>query len=150
MPSAIVCYSMLMLVVSSGGGRPLDDVPDVLCSVAELATSNTSRKRVVGDTDRVVLVLIGKGIITLGHSTNKDADALLRSEIADVVTNSHDLCVERESDLAAVWWQVIGDWILNDLEQFLLRGSTSNRELVQKLDHKTRETLEGTRNSDSR
>lgn len=72
----------------------LDDVPDVLCSVAEFAASNTSRQRVVADTDGIVLVLIREVVRALGHGTDEDADALLRSQILNVVAYSYDRRIE--------------------------------------------------------
>ena len=38
---------------------------------------------------------------------------------------------------------MVGDWILNDFEELLLRAYGSDRQSVKQLDHKTCESLEG-------
>lgn len=43
---------------------------------------------------------------------------------------------------------MVGDGVLDDLEQLLLRGGGADGELVEQLDHQTGEALEGTRNAD--
>lgn len=116
--------------------------------MAELAAGHAGRQRVVGYTNRVILIFVRKGVVALGHGTNEDADALLRSQVANVVSNSYNGCVKGERHLSAIGWQVIGDWILNDLEQFLLRRRASNGQLMEKLHHQTGESLEGTWDTD--
>ena len=118
--------------------------------MAELAASDTGTEREVADGDRIVLVLVGKGIVTLGHRSDKDADALLGAEIGHVVADSHDGSVKGESDLAAVWGEVVGDGVLDDLEELLLRGGGADGQLVQELDHETGEALESTWDAHSR
>lgn len=44
---------------------------------------------------------------------------------------------------------MIGDGVLDDLEQFLLRIGGADREPMQKLDHEASKTLECTRNSNT-
>lgn len=72
----------------------LDDVPDVFGGVAELAASNTGTEGVVADTDGIILEFIGERVVSLGHCADEDADALVRTEILNVVPNSHDLGIE--------------------------------------------------------
>lgn len=127
----------------------LDDVPNVLSRVAELAASNTSRQRVVADTDGIVLVLIREVVRTLGHGTDEDADALLCVQILNVVSYSDDRRIEGQRDLSTVWWEMVGDGILNDLEELLLRRGGADRQLMKELDHETGEALEGTWDADS-
>jgi hypothetical protein len=45
---------------------------------------------------------------------------------------------------------VVGDWILDDFQELLLRVDGSDCESVEELDHETSESLEGTRNSNGR
>lgn len=127
-----------------------DDIPDVLCCVTELAACNTGTEGEVADRDRVILVLVGEAIVTLGHGSNEDANALLRTEVGHVITHSHHRGIERQSDLAAVGRKVVGDGVLDDFEQLFLRGGGANRQFVQELNHKTGETLESTRNAHCR
>lgn len=107
----------------TGRTRNLDNVPDILGGVAELAASNTGTKRVVADTDGIILELISERIVALGHGTDEDADALVRSKILYVVSNSHDLGVERQRDLAAVGREVVGNRVFDHLQKLLLRCS---------------------------
>lgn len=111
--------------------------------MAEFAACNTGGQAEVADTDGIVLEGVGKVIAALGHCTNEDANALFRLEILNVVSDADDGGIETQRDLAAVGRQVIGDGVLDDLEQLLLRGGGSDGEAVQELDHETGETLEG-------
>jgi hypothetical protein len=138
------------LLVKKTEHHRLDDVPDVLCRVAELAASHTGTKREVADGDGVVLVLVGEVVITLGHGSDEDADALLGTEVCHVVADAHDGGVKGEGDFAAVRGQVVGDGVLDDLEELLLRGGGADGQLVQELDHQTGEALEGTRDAHGR
>jgi hypothetical protein len=45
---------------------------------------------------------------------------------------------------------MLGDRVLDDPKEFLLRGCRADREAMKKLDHETSEALEGTRNADLR
>lgn len=126
----------------------LNDVPDFFSGVAESAAGNTGTQAEVADTDRVILELVCEVVVTLGHGTDKDANALLRSEIADVIAHTNDGSVETQGDLAAVGRKVVGDGVLDDLQQLLLRCSRTNGKSVEELDHQTSETLEGTGNAD--
>lgn len=101
----------------------LKDAPNVLCGVAELAAGNAGTEVEVADTNAVVLDCICEIIVTLRHSTDEDRDALVLVEATNVVAQADNLSVETESDLSAVGWQVIGDGILDDLDQLLLRRS---------------------------
>lgn len=101
----------------------LEDAPNVLCSVAEFAAGNAGTEVEVADTNAVVLDGIGEVIVALRHGADEDRNALVFVEATDVVTQTYDLGVETESDLSAVGWQVIGDGVLDDLDQLLLRRS---------------------------
>jgi hypothetical protein len=126
----------------------LDDVPDLFSSVTKSAAGNTSTQTEVADTDRVVLEFVCEGVVTLGHGTDEDANALLRSEVGNVVTHTDDGRVETEGDLAAVGRQVVGDGVLDDLQQLFLRCSRTDGQSVKELDHQTGEALEGTGDAD--
>ncbi len=73
---------------------PLDDVPNILRGMTELAARNTGTKTVITYADCVVLEAVGEIILALGHSTDKDADALLGSQVCNIVADPHDLSVE--------------------------------------------------------
>ena len=126
----------------------LNDVPNFLGSMAEPATCDTGTQTEVADTNRVVLEFVCEGVVTLGHGTDKDANALFGGEVGNVVANTDDGSVETQSDLAAVGREVIGDGVLNDLEKLFLRCGRADGQSVEKLYHQTGETLEGTRNAD--
>lgn len=108
------------MTTSSAPSRRLEDTPNILCSVAEFAAGNAGTEVEVADTDAVVLDGIGEIIIALRHSTDKDCDALVLVEATDVITQAYHLSVETKSDLPAVGRQVIGDGVLDDLDQLLL------------------------------
>lgn len=106
----------------------LDNIPDILDSIAKFATRYASAQAVIAYTDRVVLEAVGKIVVTFGHRTHKDANTLFRPEIRYVVFNPNHICVIAERDLTAIGRQVIGDGILDDLEEFFLRICGSNGE----------------------
>jgi hypothetical protein len=106
-----VYCSVTMMIVDA-----LDDVPDLLGGMAESTASDTGTQTEVADTDRVVLELICKGVVTLGHGSDEDADALLGCEIGDVVAHTNNGRVETKGDLAAVGREVVGDRVLNNLQ----------------------------------
>lgn len=116
--------------------------------MAELAARHTGTQTVVADRNRIILELISKRVSALGHGADKDANALLGAEIHDVVPHAHNGRVERERDFAAVGRQVVGDGVLDDLEQLLLRSGGADGEFVQELDHEAGEALEGARDAD--
>mgnify|MGYP000704612022 CR=1 FL=1 len=94
----------------------LNDVPDFFGGVAESAAGNTSTQAEVADTDRVILELVCEVVVALGHGTDKDANALLGGEIADVVAYTNDGSVETQSDLAAIGREVVGDGVLDNFQ----------------------------------
>ena len=126
---------------------PLNNVPSIFSSVTELAASNTGGQTVVADGDLLIDKLIGKIIRSLGHCSDEDADALLWLEALNIFSDLDNFSIETESDLAAVWWKVIADWVLNNLQKLLLRVGRANGETMEKLDHETSESLESTRNA---
>jgi len=113
--------------------------------MTELAASNTCTKREIANTDRVILELISKVVLALGHRTNKDTDALLWSQLHHVVSWLDDFCIKTECDFATVWRQMLYNGILDDLQKLLLRGDTTDGQAVEKLDHETSKALKGTR-----
>jgi len=118
--SEVYLSDSTILPSSTWKHRTLDNVPGILGSMTELAASDTCTQAETADTDRIILVLIRKVIVTLGHRTNEYADALFWTEVANVIPNAHDRSVERQRDLATVWRQVVGNRVLDDLEQLLL------------------------------
>jgi len=110
--------------------------------MAELAACNAGTKVVIADGDAVVLEVVGKIIVALCHGSDEDGDALVLVEVCNVITYTHDVGVETERDLAAVGRQVVGDGVLDDLDELLLRLCRANLMAVEQLDHQTSESLE--------
>lgn len=112
-----------------GGSLPvirLYDAPDVFGGVAEFAARNTSTEIEVADGDGVVLDSVREVVVALGHGANEDAYALILAEALDVVAHSNNLGVEAESNLPAVRRKVVGDWVLDDLDELLLGGGRAD------------------------
>lgn len=116
--------------------------------MAELAAGNTGTETEVADGDGVVLEGVGKVVSALGHGTNEDTDALLGPQSPDVVVDTDDGGVETEGDFAAVGGQMVGDGVLDDLEQLLLRVGGPDGETMEQLDHQAGKPLEGAGDAD--
>lgn len=127
---------------------PLYDVPSVFGRVAELAAGHARRETEFADGDLLIDKLVGKGVFALGHGTHEDTDALLGAHALDPVPDAHHLGIVTERDLAAVGRQVVGDGVLDDAQQLLLRRGRPNRKAVQQLYHQTGEALKSTGNAD--
>lgn len=125
----------------------LKDVPGVLGGVAELAAGDAGRKTEVANGDFLVNKRVGKIVGTLGHSTDKDTNALVVIELVNVVPDSHDRRIETEGDLAAFGGQVVGNGVLDDAKQLLLGVGGLNGEAMEQLHHETGKALEGTRDA---
>ena len=89
--------------------------------MAELTACNAGTEVKLANSDAVVLDVIGKVVVALGHSTYEDCDTLALVEIANVIADTYDLGVEAERDLAAVGRKVIGDGVLDDFDELFLR-----------------------------
>lgn len=109
----------------------LDNVPDILGGMAKLTAGDARTETVIADADLFVDELIGKIIFTAGHGADEDTDALGRPKLSDVVPDSDHRRVEAQRDLATVRGEMVGDGILDDLEELLLRLGRSDREPVQ-------------------
>lgn len=70
--------------------------------MAELATGHTGTQTIVADTDGVVLEGVGEVVVSLGHGSDEDTDALLGTQRFDIVPSAHDGRFVTEGDLAAV------------------------------------------------
>ena len=105
----------------------LDNIPNVLGGMAELTARDAGAQTEVADTDRIILELIGKVILTFSHGTDKDADALFRPNILDVVFDSYHFGIVTESNLPTVVREVVCDWVFYHLEQFFWRARSTNR-----------------------
>jgi len=116
--------------------------------VAELATGHTGTETVVADTDAFILKSVGKVIVTLGHGTDEDGNTLVGFQRLQVVPGANQGCLKTHSHLTAVGRQVVGDGVLDDLEELLLRVGGADGETVEQLDHETGETLEGSGDAD--
>jgi len=123
----------------------LKDVPYVLGGVTHLAASNTRRKRIVANTDLLVDPSVGEVILSLRHGADDDAETLVFTEGTDVLTHIDSRSLPAQRDFATVRRKILGDRVLDDLEEFLRAGGGSDRQLVQQLHHETSETFKGTR-----
>lgn len=61
-------------------GKALDDIPHILCGVAELAAGDTGGEGVIADGDLLVHEFIRKIVRTFGHGSNKDTNTLVLVE----------------------------------------------------------------------
>jgi hypothetical protein len=118
--------------------------------MAKFTAGDTGTETVVADTNSVVLELIGKVVAALGHGSDKDADALLAVERFNIVPDANDGGVETERDLAAVGRQMVGDGVLDHLEQLFLRVGRANRQTMEQLHHQASKSLECSRNAHCR
>lgn len=116
--------------------------------MAELAARHAGREAVVADGDLLVDKLVGKVVGSLGHGADKDTHALLGPDAFHPVPDTNQRRIETERHLAAVGRQVIGDGVLDDLEELLLGGGGADRETVQELHHQTGKALEGSGDAD--
>lgn len=128
----------------------LEDAPHVLSGVAEFTACNAGTEIELADGDAVVLDVVGKVVIPLGHGSNEDCDALILAETGDIVAHTHNFRVETECDFAAIGWEVVGNGILNDLDELLLGCRGSDLMSVEQLHHQAGKSLEGTRYADCR
>jgi hypothetical protein len=134
------------LVVVAG----LEDVPDILSGMAEFAACYAGTEIELADSDAVVLDVVREVVIALGHGTYKDGNALALVESTNVVADTYDLRIETERDLAAIRWQMVGDGVLDNLDELFLGCCRADLMPVQELDHKTGKSLERTRDAHCR
>lgn len=106
--------------------QDLNDIPHVFCCVTELTTSNACRQAVVADGNLIVLEVVRKVIFALGHCTDEDAYALVGAERLDVVLHSYDRSLEGQGHFPAVGGQMLGDGVLDDPKELLLRRCGSD------------------------
>lgn len=124
--------------------------PRILTRMAKLAARDARAQAIVADTNRIVLERVGKVIAALGHGADEHADTLVLAQRLDVVVDAHDGGLEAEGDLAAVGRQVVGDGVLDDAQQLLLRVGGADGQAVQELHHEACEALEGAWDADGR
>lgn len=98
----------------------LKDFPYVFGCMAELAACDASTEVELTDGDTVVLDVVGKIVASLRHGSNKHSYALALAQAADVIAHADHLGVETKSDLTAIRRKMVGDWILDDLDELLL------------------------------
>src|SRR3569833_432162 len=126
----------------------LHDVPGILGCVAELAAGDAGREAIVADGDLLIHILVGEVVRAFGHGSDEDADALVSAQGVDVVSDANDIRLEAQRHLPAVRRQVVGDGVLDDTEELLLRVSGSDGQPVQELHHQAGEALESARDAD--
>jgi hypothetical protein len=108
------------LTAAQFSARRSQNIPHLLRRVAELAASHTGTQTVVADTDGVILERVGKVVVAFGHGTDEDRNALLGTQRLNVVLGADHGGIETHGHLAAVRGQVVGDRVLDDLEELLL------------------------------
>jgi hypothetical protein len=118
--------------------------------MAQLGAGHGCGQRVVGKSNLLVDHSVRKVILTLCHGSDKDAKGLVLLESTDVFADIDDGSLPGQGDLAAVGRKVLSDGVLDDLQELLGGVGGADGKLVEKLDHQTGETLEGTRNTDGR
>jgi len=116
--------------------------------MAKFTACHTCTQTVVADTDGVIFEGVGKVIVTLGHGTNEDANALVGTQRLDVVGGPHHRSLETESHLPAVGGKMVRDGVLDNLQQLLLGVCRADRQPVKELNHQTGEPLESSGNTD--
>lgn len=79
--------------------------------------------------------MICEVIVALRHGSNKHANALVVVQTLDIVSNPHHFRIKAQCNFSAVRREVVGDWVFNDVDQFLLGGCRANLVSVEKLDH---------------
>lgn len=104
----------------------LNDVPNILSSIAEFAACYAGTEAVVTDTDRIVLDMIGKIIVAFGHSSDEDTNTLFGAQIRNIVCYPNHFSVKTQGDLATTGRQVVRNWILYHFEQLFLRVCGAN------------------------
>ena len=124
------------------------NIPQIFYSVAKFATRHTSTQTVVADADCIVLVGVGKIVVSFGHRTDKYANTFFGSKVRNVISNANDRSFIAEGDFPTERRQMIGDGVLDDLEKLFLRVHRPNGKSMQKLYHETGESLERSWNSD--
>lgn len=60
--------------------RPLNDIPELFQSAAELSASNASTQGIIADTYLVVDICIGKVVLAAGHCANEYGDVVCRGQ----------------------------------------------------------------------
>lgn len=118
--------------------------------MAEFAAGDRGRETVVADGDLLVDEFVREVVRAFGHCSNEDADALLVFQALHVFSYFDQGCIEGEGDLSAIGRKMVGDRILNDLEELFLGVNGSDGETVEELDHETCEALECTWNTNGR
>lgn len=118
--------------------------------MTELAARYAGRQAVIADGNLLIDILIRKVVGTLGHGTNKHADALVLAQSVDVLADAHNGGVKAERNLAAVGRQMVRNRVLDHLQELLLRVGSLDGQTMKELDHETGEALEGTGDTDRR
>jgi hypothetical protein len=122
----------------------LENIPDILRGMTEFTACYAGTEVELADGDAVVLDVVREVVVALGHGAYKDGNALALVEASDIVADTYHLRVETERDLAAVRWKMIGDRVLDDLDELFVGRGRADLMPMQQLDHETGESLEGT------
>jgi len=81
----------------------LNNIPNILCRMAELAAGHTRGETVIADTDFVIDKQICENILALRHGSHKYTYALILFQSRNVVAALHQWGVKAQRDLATVW-----------------------------------------------
>ena len=111
-------------------GHTSDDVPSVFARVAELAAGDTGAQTVIADGNRFVFEGVGKVVFPFRHGSDKHTNAFVSPKRLDVISYPHHIGVETERHLTAIRREMVGDGILDDFEQLLLRIDRPNGQFM--------------------
>ena len=89
--------------------------------MTEFAASNTGTEAEIADTDRFILEIIGKVVLPFRHGANENTDTFIWCETLNVVFDPDHFSLEAQCDFPAIRRKVIGNGILNDLQELFLR-----------------------------
>ena len=70
--------------------------------MTKLTAGDAGAKAEIADADRVVLEGVCEVVVSLGHGSDKDADALVVIEALNVVAHPYHRSFEAEGDLSTV------------------------------------------------
>lgn len=121
--------------------------PKILQRTTKLAARNTGAQAVLADTDLLIHHSIGKVVLSMSHGTYEHGDTASLRNRREVATQPLNRTIEGEGDFVRVGWEVIRDGILDDPQKLFATTHAADAELVQKLDHESGETFEGSRNA---
>ena len=83
--------------------------------MTEFAASNTGTEAEIADTNRLILEIIGKVVLSFRHGADENTDAFIWCEALDVVFDPDHFSLEAQCDFPAIWRKVTRNGILDHL-----------------------------------